>query len=131
MREGKCGRHRGRHPKILREVSAWCYKHEALCRVVAKPTTGGGLIGHVAGFNCYDWSSMGLARTPALDLEETADCGLSTVQFADGLAFLANMELPTWTQAVGVNRLALAVSISGASSYQYFHTLPCHVGYSR
>ena len=36
----------------------------------------------------------GLARTPALDLEETADCGLSTVQFADGLAFLANMELP-------------------------------------
>ena len=61
----------------LREVSAWCYKHEALCRVVAKPATAGGLIGHVAGFNCYDWSSMG---------EKLGWLGNSTLAFCQWLA---------------------------------------------
>ena len=40
-------------------------------------------------------------RTPASDFGDTFDCGLSAEQFADGLAFLASVELPTWAQASG------------------------------
>ena len=44
----------------VREVTAHCDVHQGKCHVIHRPREGfEGLHVHIAGVNCYDWSSMG------------------------------------------------------------------------
>ena len=44
----------------VEQLSAMCFVHNQICSLISPtPPTFAGARGHVAGVNCYDWSSMG------------------------------------------------------------------------